>query len=51
MTFKYFCKQSYYTKGSFSEFSLEADKMNLNKWMVFCKEFSFNEKFNKKDLI
>lgn len=25
--------------------------MNLNKWMVFCKEFDFNGKFHSKDLI
>lgn len=25
--------------------------MNLNKWMVFCKEFDFNEKFHIKHLI
>jgi hypothetical protein len=25
--------------------------MTLNKWMIFCKEFGFNEKFHKKDLI
>lgn len=25
--------------------------MSLNKWMIFCKEFGFNDKFHKKDLI
>jgi hypothetical protein len=25
--------------------------MTLNKWMVFCKEFDFTNKFHKKDLI
>jgi|688.fasta_scaffold325188_2 hypothetical protein len=25
--------------------------MNLNKWMVFCKEFDFTEKLPKKDLV
>ena len=51
MVFKHFCKQSYNTKGLFGEYEKEADKMNLNKWMVFCKEFSFTEKFSKKEII
>lgn len=25
--------------------------MTLNKWMVFCKEFDFLEKFHKKELV
>ena len=25
--------------------------MNINKWMVFCKEFDFNNQFHQKDLI
>ena len=25
--------------------------MNLNKWMVFCKEFEFTDKFHSKHLL
>jgi hypothetical protein len=37
MTFKQICKQGYNSKGLFEDFSKDADKMTLNKWMVFCK--------------
>ena len=37
MTFKYLSKQQYYCGGLFEDFAKEADKMNMNKWMVFCK--------------
>ena len=49
--FKWFCKQGYNSSGMFEDFSKEADKMSLNKWMVFCKEFDFLEKFHKKELV
>jgi hypothetical protein len=42
MAFRHFCKQSYNYNGLFGDFLNEGDKMNLNKWMVFCKEFDFN---------
>lgn len=42
MAFYKFCKQAYNYNGLFSEISKEDDKMNMNKWMVFCKEFDFN---------
>ena len=51
MAFKAFCKQGYNSSGLFEDISKQADKMNLNKWMIFCKEFSFVDKFHKSELV
>ena len=39
--FHEFCKQSYVggVNATFDQIAESADKMTLNKWMVFCKEF------------
>ena len=37
MAFERFSRQAYSVRGTFSEVLMEGEKMNLNKWMVFCK--------------
>lgn len=44
--FHEFCKQSYLggINATFDQISASAEKMSLNKWMVFCKEFDLTKK-------
>lgn len=49
MVYQHLCRQCYRTDYTFDV--IVDDQMSLNKWMIFCKEFSFIEKFTLKDMI
>ena len=50
--FHEFCKQSYVggVNATFDQIAGSAEKMTLNKWMVFCREFDLTQKLSARDM-